>query len=324
MLKIVLFGVLIGASPIVLPQDAKGPSLNSPDCIKVPEARAEMPGDEVLGVGRNGEYCAYPLRMMAFHRVVNDHLGGPPILVAYDPDAALGQVYDPVIEKKEFNFDSAGLKGGQPILKDRETGSIWSIATGEAIDGPLKGKIMARIPSMIITWKRFSELHPDAYVLKEDAKQSEHYVTRVTSATCPLPSSLKESMPGRPDIRLPGDSLVFGLNLGTGPVAVPIARLERGKGIVMVNGAVILYDDKGRAGAAYSPVADGQPLTFRVSNLGGTREFLDSMTRSTWSVEGIAVAGPMKGKTLPSVPSCRARWFAWSAAFPKTSIVLGK
>src|SRR5712691_13463420 len=96
-------------------------ALNSPQCVRVPEARGEQPGDEELGVGRNGEYCAYPLRMMAYHRVVNDHLGGPPIVIAYDPDAAMGQVYDPVIEKKEYNFDSAGLRDGIPVVKDRET-----------------------------------------------------------------------------------------------------------------------------------------------------------------------------------------------------------
>src|SRR3989442_15509376 len=102
-----LFGILIGAAPVSLRQDDKGLSLNSPDCIKVPEARAELPTDEILGVGRNHEYCAYPLRMMAYHRIVNDHLGGPPILVAYDPDSAMGQVYDPVIDGKGLIFDPA-------------------------------------------------------------------------------------------------------------------------------------------------------------------------------------------------------------------------
>src|SRR5262245_6395853 len=43
-------------------------SLNSPNCVKAPEARGEQPEDEELGVGRNGEYCAYPVRMMAYHR----------------------------------------------------------------------------------------------------------------------------------------------------------------------------------------------------------------------------------------------------------------
>src|SRR5437667_306337 len=70
-------------------------SLNSPKCVRVPEARGERPADEELGVGRNGEYCAYPLRMMAYHRVVNDHLGGPPILVSFDPDTGAGRVFDP-------------------------------------------------------------------------------------------------------------------------------------------------------------------------------------------------------------------------------------
>jgi hypothetical protein len=311
---IVVVFVLAGA---IAQQSPPGPSLNSPDCIRVPEARAELPGDEVLGVGRNGEYCAYPLRMMAFHRVVNDHLGGPPILVAYDPDAGMGQVYDPVIDKKEHNFDSAGLRGGIPILKDRETGSIWSIATGEAIDGPSKGKRMARIPSWIITWKRFSELHPDAYVLKEDAKQSVHYVARVTAPTCPIPASIQE----KPDKRLRADELVFGLEAPRGEFAITLSTFARAGRIWSIDNLVVFYDGIGKAAGAYAAEAKGRKLTFSVVEKYGTRLFKDKETGSLWNIEGAAVEGALKGTSLASVPSSRSRWFAWSSVFPRTRLV---
>src|SRR5207247_1054204 len=115
-------------------------SLNSPNCVKAPEARGEQPEDEELGVGRSGEYCAYPVRMMAYHRVVNDHLGGPPILVSYDPETGAGRVFDPVLEGKEHTFDAAPPQQGLPVLQDRETRSLWSAITGEALSGPLLGR----------------------------------------------------------------------------------------------------------------------------------------------------------------------------------------
>src|SRR5204863_1638582 len=127
-------------------------SLNSPKCVRVPEARGETADDEELGIGRSGENCAYPLRMMAYHRIVNDHLGGPPILVSYDPDSGAGRVFDPVLEGKSYTFDAAPAENGLPALKDRESGSALSAITGEALSGPLAGKRLAPIPAFIITW----------------------------------------------------------------------------------------------------------------------------------------------------------------------------
>lgn len=72
----------------------------------------------MLGVGRNGEFCAYPLRLLAHHRVVNDHLGGPPTLIAYDPQSASGHVYDPVLDGRELQFDPAEPHRGVPTLRD--------------------------------------------------------------------------------------------------------------------------------------------------------------------------------------------------------------
>src|SRR5207244_12970593 len=79
---VAILEVIVGAQ-----QNPAVVSLNSPKCVRVPEARDETAADEELGTGRGGEYCAYPLRMMAYHRIVNDHLGGPPILVSYDQDS---------------------------------------------------------------------------------------------------------------------------------------------------------------------------------------------------------------------------------------------
>src|SRR5947208_1272360 len=127
-------------------------SLNSPECVRAPEARGEQAGDEELGVGRGGEYCAYPLRMMAYHRVVNDHLGGPPIVVSYDPDSGAGRVFDPVLGGKPYTFDPAPPREGLPTLADRQTKSLWSAITGKALSGALAGKQLAVIPSLVITW----------------------------------------------------------------------------------------------------------------------------------------------------------------------------
>ena len=116
---------LIGNAAFALPpKNDFGKALDSPDCIKVPEDKGSQEGEEALCVGRNGEFCAYPIRMMSYHRIVNDHLGGPPILVVYDKDSGSGHVWDPVIDGKNYTFEADGSRNGYPVVKDRETGSI--------------------------------------------------------------------------------------------------------------------------------------------------------------------------------------------------------
>src|SRR5262245_51882769 len=188
-------------------------SLDSPNCIKAPEARGEQPGDEELGVGRSGEYCAYPLRMMAYHRVVNDHLGGPPIVVSYDPDSGAGRVFDPVLDGKHYTFDPAAPHEGLPTLADRETKSLWSAITGKALSGSMGGKQLGVVPSLVITWERWKAFHPDSWVLAEDPKQSPQYTERMTRPTCPLPAGIARALPHTPDARLAPDRLVLGIDL---------------------------------------------------------------------------------------------------------------
>ena len=304
-------------------------SLNSPQCVRVPEARGEQPGDEELGVGRKGEYCAYPLRMMAYHRVVNDHLGGPPILVSYDPETGAGRVFDPVLEGKEYTFDVAAPQRGLPVLQDRETASMWSALTGEALSGPLAGKQLAPIPSLILTWGRWKSLHADSWVLAEDTKLSPHYVARVTAAVCPLPRSASD-LPQKVDHRLKPDALVIGISAGGDQTAYPLTDRQGSYPAqphaveIALSGRqslVILSDPEAHVAAVYRPEARQQHLTFAVQENAVPPRWRDRQTGSAWNLAGECVEGPFKGEALAPANSVRARWYAWSAAYPKTAIV---
>ena len=45
-------------------------------------------------------------------------------------------------------------------MKDRETGSIWQLLTGRAIDGELAGMALTRLPSFYSFWFAWSDFHP--------------------------------------------------------------------------------------------------------------------------------------------------------------------
>ena len=304
-------------------------SLDSPKCVRVPEARGELPDDEELGVGRNAEYCAYPLRMMAYHRVVNDHLGGPPILVSYDPETGAGRVFDPVLEGKAYTFDAAAPLRGLPVLKDRETGSVWSALTGEALSGPLTGKRLAAVPSLILTWGRWKSLHSDSWVLGEDPLLSPHYTARVTAAVCPLPRSAAD-LPQKTDARLKPEALVIGIAAEGQPAAYPLTDKQgrypaRPQAVAVTHlgsqRLVILSDPAAHAAAVYRPEAKQQSLTFAVHENAGVPQWIDRQTGSTWNLGGRCVEGPLKGEALSPANFMRVRWYAWSAAYPRTAIV---
>ena len=59
------------------------PSLTDPLYLSAGEADYLAGGDRVLGLEINGDARAYPLRIMSWHELVNDTVGGDEILVSW-------------------------------------------------------------------------------------------------------------------------------------------------------------------------------------------------------------------------------------------------
>ena len=54
------------------------------------------------------------------------------------------------------------------ILYDRETDTLWSQFTGEALEGPLEGGRLRLVASELTTWSAWKAQHPDTLVLNTD------------------------------------------------------------------------------------------------------------------------------------------------------------
>jgi hypothetical protein len=59
------------------------PALTSPNYVPAQKAFFLRKNDQVIGTVMNGEARAYPLRIMSWHELVNDRIGGLPILVSW-------------------------------------------------------------------------------------------------------------------------------------------------------------------------------------------------------------------------------------------------
>ncbi len=75
-------------------------------------------------------------------------------------------MYSRRLESRTLTFGHEGvLYKNSFVMYDRETGSLWVHTTGKAIRGPLKGKQLTFLPSMMTTWGRWRSEHPETLVL---------------------------------------------------------------------------------------------------------------------------------------------------------------
>ena len=117
--------------------------------------------DLVLGVDLVGAAKAYPFEAMAGQGAINDFFSGKPVLVAFDPLNQTGAVFVRSVEGNPLHFQTTTKTAdGVFLLRDQETGSTWQALTGRAIEGPLAGTALERLPSFYSFWFAWSDFHP--------------------------------------------------------------------------------------------------------------------------------------------------------------------
>ena len=116
-------------------------------------------GEEVLGVVIDGEARAYPLRTLG-DAVINDEVGGVPLLVVSRAEGPTGTVFDRRVDGQTLTF---ALRDG--AIVDDETGSTWSV-DGLASEGPLAGTQLEAVSSRFSFWFAFVAAFPDATVAR--------------------------------------------------------------------------------------------------------------------------------------------------------------
>jgi hypothetical protein len=75
-------------------------------------------------------------------------------------------VYGRKLGETTYSFGHEGILYRQSfIMYDKETDSKWVHTTGEAVQGPCKGKVLTFLPSTVTSWKKWKALHPKTTVL---------------------------------------------------------------------------------------------------------------------------------------------------------------
>src|SRR6266850_5000306 len=100
-----------------------------------------VPSDKVIAVVVDGASRAYPLRVLVWHEVVNDTVGGVPIVVTYNPLSEGIAVFDRRVAGETLAFGVSGLLYQSNLLMydrrpERAAESLWSQLQARAIAGP--------------------------------------------------------------------------------------------------------------------------------------------------------------------------------------------
>jgi len=118
-----------------------------------PEFFSRKEADEVfpdsarfLSLQIGDDVRAYSIDLLTHHEVVNDIVGGQPVMAAYCVLADLGAIYDRTMGGEIFTFALSGYTYYDPevwdgvdgfVFWDRETESTWWPLIGKGVSGPL-------------------------------------------------------------------------------------------------------------------------------------------------------------------------------------------
>jgi hypothetical protein len=281
----------------------------------------------------------YPIRILTLHEIVNDVIGGRPVVVTYCPLCNTATAFDPTINGQLHRFGVSGLlRNSDLVMWDDQTQSLWQQITGEAIVGELAGTRLEFFGSSMVRWADFKAGFPNGEALSRDTGFDLPYGVN------PYQGYSGRAAPfgffqGEIDPRYPALERVVGVTVGDASKAFPFSVISdeqvvndevSGTPVVVFWGASDTADalDAGRitegaaigTGVAYERTVNGQVLTF---SAGGDDTFTDAETSTTWNLLGLAIDGELAESRLSIATHRNEFWFAWGAFFPDADVYEG-
>jgi len=312
------------------------PAIDRPRFETVEQADAWLrPSEPIISFSHDEDTRAYPLQILTWHEIVNDVVGGLPVLVSFCPLCNTAIAFNRNANGQVLDFGTTGrLRYSNLIMYDRQTETWWQQASGEAIAGELAGTQLEFLPATIIAWQDFKEAHPAGQVLSRDTGHSRPYGQNPYVGYDDINSSpFLYRGPATSD-RLPPMARVLAVELGGEVVAFPYETLQTlrvinaqvgGEDIVVLweagtasalDGVTLAGGRDVGAAAAYSRVVEGRALTFSFDG----SAILDEETGGSWDVLGRAVQGELAGASLEAVVAVNHFWFSWAAFKPETQV----
>ncbi len=149
------------------------PAADNPEVSSAEEATWLKDEDIVFGIAVNGEYRAYPRRIMEVREMVNDTLGGRHLGIPYCTLCGAAQAYFtdqlPAGIERPVLRTSGLLIRSNKVMYDITTHSVFDTFLGKAVTGPLAEKGLQLKQATVVTtdWGTWKTAHPETTVLVE-------------------------------------------------------------------------------------------------------------------------------------------------------------
>jgi len=308
------------------------PAIDRPAFVGVAEAGKWLDAKEPVIVLRIGAAArAYPLQILMFHEIANDTVNGVPVAVTFCPLCNASIVFERRLGGRTLDFGTTGrLRLSDLVMYDRQTESWWQQFTGKGIVGRYAGAELKRLPSEIVAFEDFSAAHPGGMVLSRQTGHERPYGSNPYAGYDRI-DQIPFLLGVKPDERLPPMERVLSVRKRLYPFSVLAghAVLNRSQGdlpyVIFVKPGmhspldreVIAHSRPIPAATAFERRIDGRTLTFELRD----ERYVDRESGSAWNILGEAVAGPLKGRRLPSIDAGIHFAFAWLAFNPQSEIV---
>ena len=317
----------------VVPPDAI-PALDDPDFEPAADVEWLDGVEPVLALEVDGDARAYPLRIMTWHELVNGTVGGVPVTVSYCPLCNSAVAYDRRVGDRILDFGTSGaLLNSSLVMYDRQTESLWSHYTGQAVAGHLVGAELDLIPVQTVSFEAFLASHPAGRVLSLDTGHSRRYGQNpyefYDSNNRPFLFS------GPTDDRPEPITRVVALRDGAQAAVIPndvlaerrvvpftfagrelVALFEPGTASALDSPLIADGRDVGATGVFVRP-AGGRPLDLSAADGGG---FVDATSGAVYDILG-RPSGSGGAAALEPVEHLDTFWFAAAAFYPDAEII---
>ena len=295
------------------------PPLDHPKMLPANQATYLADANLVFAIELNGDARAYPKRIMAWHEMVRDRIGGEELNGVYCTLCGSMIFYRTTIKGVHHVLGTSGfLYRSNKLMYDHATESLWSTLTGTPVVGPLVGRGLELEPLSVVTttWGEWRRLHPGTSVLSLETGFQRDYGEGVAYREYFATDRLMFTVP-RLDSRLANKAEVLAVRVpgaAAERLAISVEFLLRHPVYhdrIGTEEFVVLTDRSG-ANRAY---ASGKR---RFTGWDGTSA-VDSEGRR-WLVTEASLRAS-DGLTLRRLPAHRAFWFGWYSAFPTTRLV---
>jgi hypothetical protein len=295
------------------------PPLRKPQMIAAAQATYLADDNVIFGLAVNGDVRAYPKRILAWHEMFTDNIGGVDVVGVYCTLCGSMILYESTFDDRLHELGTSGfLYRSNKLMYDRATQSLWTTLGGEPVIGPLanRGIRLKRGAVVTTTWAEWRKRHPQTKVLSLATGHRRDYAEGSAYRDYFASDELMFQVPQR-DARLANKAEILGLVFAQAadqPVAIAADFLHSKPVHHDKAGAmnfVVLTDPSG-ANRVYRSDA------VRFTAFDGQQSATDSEGRA-WALSEDGLSA--QGRVLPRLPAHRAFWFGWYAAYPHTRLV---